>query len=160
VTIEEKLARNREAVRRYRAKPGIADKQRQAALDWYYANRERALANKRVWSATPRGKECRRLADHKRQIAGRRRVVDLRKTLKAKYGLTLEAYGAMVEQQNGVCAICQESPRGHRLDVDHDHTTGRVRGLLCDRCNRMLGQGRENPALLEAGVRYLRSFNV
>jgi hypothetical protein len=60
-------------------------------------------------------------------------------TLK-KYGLTPEQYEQMLTEQNGVCAICRISkPSKNRLSVDHDHTTGKVRGLLCVPCNRTVG---------------------
>ena len=57
-----------------------------------------------------------------------------------KYKLTLEQYDEMFEQQNGKCAICSEVSLGvKRLCVDHNHKTGKVRGLLCNRCNIKLG---------------------
>lgn len=61
--------------------------------------------------------------------------------LKARYGITLEDYEALLVKQNGVCAICEEECKtGERLSVDHDHETGAVRGLLCRACNFRLGQ--------------------
>jgi hypothetical protein len=61
--------------------------------------------------------------------------------LKHFYGITPEDYDRLNEQQHGLCAICGQPPRGKmkRLSVDHDHTTQRVRGLLCITCNRALG---------------------
>lgn len=62
-----------------------------------------------------------------------------------KYNLTPDGYDAILSAQNGVCAACGQPECGHnqfgllRLAVDHDHATGRVRGLLCMRCNRALG---------------------
>lgn len=63
-------------------------------------------------------------------------------TLMRKYGITIEDYEQMLERQNGVCAICLRPESGvdksstvKQLAVDHDHETGRVRGLLCFRCN-------------------------
>jgi hypothetical protein len=53
-------------------------------------------------------------------------------------GVTVEQYDAMLAAQGGGCAICGTKPKTRRLDVDHDHKTGRVRGLLCHRCNRAL----------------------
>src|SRR5688572_1964204 len=53
-----------------------------------------------------------------------------------KFGLTAEDFWAMLERQNGKCAICNGDPNGQgRLHIDHDHETNRVRGLLCSRCN-------------------------
>lgn len=52
------------------------------------------------------------------------------------YGITIEAYNLLLEWQGGVCYICRKPSRVRRLAVDHDHKTGKVRGLLCRRCNR------------------------
>lgn len=61
--------------------------------------------------------------------------------LKHFYNMTADQYNKLNEQQHGLCAICENPPRGKmkRLSVDHDHTTGKVRGLLCITCNRSLG---------------------
>jgi hypothetical protein len=81
-------------------------------------------------------------------------------SLKQRYGLTLEDYDNLLQLQNGVCAICGRPPRGktkgRRLYVDHDQTTGRVRGLLCPSCNTTLGQFNHDPAVLLAAINYLR----
>ena len=76
---------------------------------------------------------------------------------KSKYGITLDTYNEMLEEQDNVCVICGESEvlEGRSLAVDHCHTTGQVRGLLCQSCNTGLGQFKDNPALLENAVSYL-----
>jgi hypothetical protein len=75
-----------------------------------------------------------------------------------KYGLTVERFHEMIIAQSGRCAICGEAftyaQRG--LNVDHDHDTGRVRGLLCARCNIGLGAFKDRPEILEAALLYLR----
>ena len=72
------------------------------------------------------------------------------------YGLTLAEYRARFEAQKGLCAICGEAPRrGGRLCVDHDHTTGAVRDLLCAGCNTALGIARDKPDRLLAMIAYL-----
>jgi hypothetical protein len=53
-------------------------------------------------------------------------------------GVTDDEYARMLEAQGGGCAICGARPKTRRLHVDHDHATGKVRGLLCHRCNRAL----------------------
>lgn len=74
------------------------------------------------------------------------------------YGLTLEEYDEMLVRQSGRCAICKTKQcfTGFRFAVDHDHTTGAIRGLLCRRCNQVLGQLGENPQLFEEAANYLR----
>jgi len=69
------------------------------------------------------------------------------------YGLTLDQYHALFESQNEHCAICRRIPK--RFHVDHDHKTGRVRGLLCDFCNRLLGQAHDSVSVLQSAIRYL-----
>lgn len=75
-------------------------------------------------------------------------------------GITSEIFDEMLEAQNGVCAICAggqvEESHSDRLFVDHDHSSGQVRGLLCHPCNISLGGFKDDPDLLEAAVAYLR----
>jgi len=75
-------------------------------------------------------------------------------TLKHRQGITKEEYQNLFAQQDGVCAICSK-PYSRLLDVDHDHSTGKIRGLLCGPCNRGLGQFQDNIALLAAAIEYL-----
>lgn len=78
--------------------------------------------------------------------------------LRRKYKLTLDEYEAMLQAQGGVCAICKGEQQGERtrhLFVDHDHTTGKVRGLLCRKCNTMLAWAES--VSLPAVTKYLMS---
>lgn len=82
-----------------------------------------------------------------------------RSWLKRKYDITPEQYDELLVSQNGVCAICARppaDPRGYAMHVDHDHATGTVRGILCGRCNRGIGQFDDDPVVLAAAVDYLR----
>ncbi len=74
-----------------------------------------------------------------------------------KYGVTPEDYAALMVAQDGRCAICLTSDPSpwDQLSVDHDHKTGRVRGLLCMKCNSCLGYVQDSPDLLRKAVRYL-----
>jgi hypothetical protein len=84
-------------------------------------------------------------------------------TLNRKYNIGKAEYDAMLEKQNGVCAICYEAEvfvnkktgKLQEFSVDHDHKTGDVRGLLCVRCNRMLGYARDNKEILSRAITYL-----
>jgi hypothetical protein len=75
--------------------------------------------------------------------------------LRRLYGITPEDYQAMLDSQGGLCAICKVAPSAKLLSVDHDHTTGAVRGLLCASCNRGLGYLNEEPGRLRAAAEYL-----
>lgn len=75
-----------------------------------------------------------------------------RKQLKQKYGLTEEQYAVMLEECKGLCQICGSDSK---LNVDHCHTTGEVRGLLCTACNTGLGKLGDTRESLLAALRYL-----
>jgi hypothetical protein len=75
--------------------------------------------------------------------------------LKRRYGITKEDYTNMLIQQNNGCAICGEVDHDKPLHVDHDHNTRKVRGLLCVRCNTMLGKARDNITILNKAINYL-----
>ncbi len=82
--------------------------------------------------------------------------------LKRHYGLTLDDYQKMLDKQNNRCAICEKEESSisrfgtpKRLTVDHCHATGRIRGLLCDNCNRGLGFLRDSIHLLRKSIDYL-----
>jgi hypothetical protein len=79
--------------------------------------------------------------------------------LKDRYGITLEDYDTLVVKQDGRCAICQTTNPGGRKGrfcIDHDHITGKIRGLLCSPCNRALGGFHDDPRLLQIAAEYLR----
>jgi hypothetical protein len=71
------------------------------------------------------------------------------------YGISVQDYDEMLESQGGGCYICGIGPVGRALDIDHDHRTGKVRGLLCSNHNRALGLLGDDPDLLLAAHTYL-----
>jgi hypothetical protein len=77
--------------------------------------------------------------------------------LKRNYGITLQEHQEMYENQNGRCAICKKEGDGKwkKLCVDHDHETGKVRQLLCRRCNMILGQAYDDSSLFSEMILYL-----
>jgi hypothetical protein len=77
--------------------------------------------------------------------------------LKRDFGITIEQYREMLEAQNNSCAICKRSEDlfTRSLAVDHCHLTGRVRGLLCITCNRLLGNAYDNKDVLLSAIDYL-----
>lgn len=88
--------------------------------------------------------------------------LDHKRLLKFKYGMTLEQYDALFEKQSGKCAICGRTEMSNRttaqryLSVDHNHATEKIRGLLCDRCNRAVGLIGEDYTILEKAIEYLK----
>jgi len=86
--------------------------------------------------------------------------------LKSSYGITIDDYEKMYEDQNGLCALCGKretstyrgSPR--KLAVDHCHETGKVRALLCTNCNTGLGSFFHNRALLRLAMDYIEQSKV
>lgn len=93
----------------------------------------------------------------------RNRDNSLNWALKNTYGISREEYDRMMTEQDGRCAICGlDEPNSHgrtgtkfRLSVDHCHDTGRVRGLLCQKCNRAVGLLGDDIDLLKKAIDYL-----
>ncbi len=82
-----------------------------------------------------------------------------RRHIKARFGITEDVYNELYEKQNGRCAICgtdQPSSKHGVFSIDHCHTTGKIRGLLCQHCNKGIGQFKDNIESLLAAVAYLQ----
>lgn len=81
--------------------------------------------------------------------------------LERKYGINIKDYDRMFEEQNGKCDICKKDQDtfDRRLCVDHCHRTGVVRGLLCDKCNRLIGQANDNIDILNNSIEYLKKHS-
>ena len=123
--------------------PQVRDQAIARSKQWRVDNIERFRENQRRMRATPESKR-------------KQREYHLGK----KFGLTVEEYDEMLAAQGGVCAICGRPPRDDiSLHVDHDHETGKVRGLTCFRCNNALGDFDDDPKLLEAASAYLDGYN-
>jgi hypothetical protein len=83
---------------------------------------------------------------------------DLELHMKRNYGVNFSDYDKMLKKQNGGCAICKSPAPNHhkkRLNIDHCHITGRVRGLLCDACNRALGLFKDSPDIMLKAISYV-----
>ena len=100
-------------------------------------------------------KECQSKQDRK-YYANVGRFGERKNRLRRNFRITLDQYDEMFAAQNGVCAICGNiNPDGNRLAVDHDHKTGKVRGLLCAGCNIGLGNLKEDVTTLSNAIVYL-----
>jgi hypothetical protein len=80
--------------------------------------------------------------------------------IKRKYNVTTEWYENKFKEQNGLCEICNK-PQLHnkRLAIDHNHNSGKARGLLCDVCNRAIGMLNDSIEILESATNYLRKYH-
>ena len=78
--------------------------------------------------------------------------VQRKSKLKAKFGLTLEEFNQRIADQGGLCCICYLKPATH---VDHCHTTGKVRGILCNNCNRGIGLLGDSAATAHSATKHL-----
>ncbi|OPZ66024.1 MAG: Recombination endonuclease VII [Firmicutes bacterium ADurb.Bin506] len=102
--------------------------------------------------------QCR---DNVSYASGKKREGHLRR----KYGITSAQFEEMTARQGGRCAICRGFPTpgrwssDYRLHVDHDHSTGAIRGLLCYRCNAAIGFVRDDPKIARNVVEYLEKYS-
>lgn len=138
MTVEERRVRDCELTANYRSR-----------------NRTKIKAGKAAWQAKNPDKvnaASRRYYHANKEKKG---AANWASMIKRQYGITPADYDAMFEAQGGVCKSCgKPEPRGRRLDVDHDHVTKKVRGLLCNPCNKSFGLLKEDPDVLLSLYRY------
>jgi hypothetical protein len=121
----------------------------------YSRNRDREIARVKKWQQENRDRHLERQRRRRQDPEVKRR--ERAGHLKRKFGISLEDYDRLLAEQHGGCAICGDPPEpGTHLHVDHDHEDGRVRGLLCVRCNNGLGQFKEDDALIDEAAAYAR----
>lgn len=133
---------------------------RAKAQRWQEANPERAKELQREYRDRNRAEVRERGKKHYRENKDRALAQSRVRKLK-RYALTPESYAAMLAAQGGRCKICGSTKAVRTgegsFSVDHCHETGKVRGLLCRRCNAALGGFRDSPELLEMALVYLRN---
>jgi hypothetical protein len=112
----------------------------------------KAQYNKKYWAGH---KDERKVHRHVLYVRNKEKERDT--FLKQHYGITLAEYNVLLQVQNNLCAICSK-PYHATLHVDHDHKTGRIRGLLCKNCNIMLGASLDIPSVLKRGADYLEQY--
>lgn len=174
LTEEERKARRREAARRWReANPEkhresvrkCREKNREKYLEANRARRRQNLPKARQQMREWREKNPERWKELASQSRERNKRNITCRRLRQNYGITLDEYAALFEKQKGLCKICaqpeSDTYRGKvkRLAVDHCHETGKIRGLLCQHCNTILGKANDDPDRLEAAAAYLRDHH-
>lgn len=118
--------------------------------NYHQRNKSKAAEWKQAHAATVQKNKRESYQRHAERYKERQRQRSIQ-----RYGLSVEAFDALNRAQGGLCAICRQPPDTPRLMIDHDHATGRVRGLLCRRCNIGLGLMRDDVAILYAAIAYL-----
>ena len=112
----------------------------------------------------PECRECsrngRRDYIHDYYVTNKDKTKEIKRNSKIRrlYGLEKEDYAEMVKSQDNKCAICKLEIEGN-LCVDHCHTTGKVRGLLCKLCNLVVGNAKDDIQILQNGIEYLNKYN-
>lgn len=133
--------------------------------EWYASNAEAIRAKEKArYLADPATKKAGAMRSYYRRMAADAGLVHQprRRYKLRRYGLTLEDYVQKLAEQHGRCALCGCEPdttRRHDFAVDHCHATGRIRGLLCRRCNVGLGHFEDSPELLANAIAYLSAHH-
>lgn len=118
--------------------------------------KEQHRAYLKKYNRLPRVKNKRKEYCRKYYNSGKGLLCNRRFRLGKKYGITIAEYNQLVAEQNGVCACCGGVDRdGAWLSVDHDHETGKIRGLLCKGCNTAIGGAKDSVPTLLKMVGYL-----
>jgi len=122
-----------------------------------YKNREDMLANKKRYYATIKNKQ--KIYYQTYRVKNKEAIYQSNKKyfLKKRYNLTLDQYNKMLSDQNNCCKVCDIkmiSPH-----VDHCHTTGKVRALLCNNCNTGLGKLKEDTKIMQKLIEYVKEHN-
>ena len=147
------------------------EKRRLYALETYYKNKERW---KEKFDSLPeeekeRIRVRRRLShtkhyqNNKDTIKAKRKSTYNKVRLKSLYNMSIDDYNLLLEQQNNKCAICGIDRATFKnmklpLCVDHDHETNKIRGLLCNKCNSLLGLANDNIEILTEAIKYLNKY--
>ncbi len=104
---------------------------------------------------------CRTCQRERSRDYGRKNIARIINNQRVRtYGITTEAYKILIDQQNNKCLCCEEI-FGSELSphLDHDHKTGKIRGVLCHKCNTGIGLFEDNPAKLRKAIIYLEKHN-
>jgi hypothetical protein len=125
---------------------------------WRLANKEKVIANRKAYYAANKEKINRQSREWAKSHPEEARRSN-QKTILKKYGLTLIEYDKLLSDQEGRCACCgsiDPKCRWKRFAVDHDHSTGKIRGLLCFECNTGIGNLGDSIEGLQKAINYLR----
>ena len=153
-SIEKKRAANK------RWSDANPEKQKEAIKRWKQNNKHKL----REYDRNRRAKEENKKATRQYRQTEKYKLLEKNSRYLKNYGISLDTYNDMLSNQHGVCAICHlpEKAKNNQgelkpLAVDHCHTTGKVRGLLCHSCNVLLGRAYDNTVILASAIEYLKN---
>jgi hypothetical protein len=124
----------------------------------------RKLLSDEKYTASELNKKWRTCKDCKKIYTEKRKIYQKNIRLISEYGITIDDYNLMLLEQNHVCCICKKheniihykTKMPKELSVDHCHSTGKVRGLLCSKCNIVIGNALDDISILESAILYLK----
>lgn len=155
---------NPEKVQVYEKKKYIKRKEQanKASKEWYLNNKDKVKEYNKKYHMENKEKNKPKKKQWEENNKEKNKEVKRKSYLKRKYGLSIEDYNDMFVKQKGCCAICgrHQSKIKGILNVDHDHLTGCIRGLLCTKCNSFIGYIYEDPKVLHKIVNYFDEYNL
>jgi hypothetical protein len=122
--------------------------------EWYAKNKLRIRDSKKMAKKKYRRTDAGRAAQRRYNAKPSRKLYVANYNLRKHYGITIKQYDELLKKQNNKCAICNRESI-YKLHVDHNHKSGKVRGLLCGSCNRGIGLFGESLELLQKAKEYL-----
>lgn len=125
---------------------------------WAMENSEKIKKSRKAYYLKNKSRERANMVRWEKENRIERNEYRRKKKVIQRYGITFERYEEMYKAQNGSCAICDgPSLDGRRLHIDHDHNTGTIRGLLCQKCNMGLGCLNDDISLFNEAIKYLKA---
>ena len=124
----------------------------------YQQKREKFLEYKKQWYE--KNKENQLLKLKKYYIKNRTKIIATRKEQRMQklYGISLQEKEDMLHNQGNCCAICKSQTfTGSNWHIDHDHKTNKIRGILCGKCNHLIGLANDDTLILDAAIQYLQA---
>lgn len=156
-TFKDYYSENHEAMleRRRKYHSEHAEEENAKRRAYYQANKETQSAKAKARYYKDRAGNIERSKEWKRKNP----TVAFNTHLKSKYGITIEDRKRLLQMQGGVCAVCEDPTFGGKEPcVDHDHKTGKVRGMICRKCNAGLGFLKDDITVVERLLEYLRKY--
>lgn len=147
----------------------IKDKAHKRRRELYALNRHKMIEKTKKWQKKnpEKVKEARKkwtaknpdyMKEFKREYPEKYKAYRFNTSMwKLGIKMSYEEFKQMLKKQKGLCAICNKEETKRRISVDHNHKTGKVRGLLCQECNIALGLLKDNPKLLKKAINYLKN---